>query len=63
LRSDNRLLIPLCLFGGVFLYALGASLFIREILLPELLPHLHAGGGFFAGGDFVGHFERAIEAS
>lgn len=47
-------------FLGVFVFTLAEDVFVRQILLPHLLPALHAGLGFMVG-DSVGYHEFAVE--
>ena len=43
--------------GVVFTAA--TALFIQIVLLPHLLPHLHAGNGLLVGGDWLGFHQMA----
>jgi hypothetical protein len=56
-------LLPATFFALVFVATLIVSLIIREILLPYVLPQLHAGNGFFVGGDSVGFHDQAVALS
>lgn len=40
-------------FASVFVYALSVGLLIQWVVLPVLLPGIHAGNGLLAGGDWV----------
>lgn len=44
-----------------FLYTASAGLLIQKILLPYLLPSLHAGHGLMAGTDSVGFHAEAVQ--
>lgn len=46
-------------FASVFAYTFGVGLFIQWVLLPVLLPDLHAGHGLFKGHDWVWFHEEA----
>lgn len=48
------------LFGVTALYVLLFGLLLRQWILPEILPHLHAGDGFLVGGDSVGYHQQAL---
>jgi len=43
-----------------FCFTAGAALFIQIVLLPHLIPRLHAGHGLLVGGDWVGFHEMAV---
>src|SRR5690349_5577491 len=49
----------LCAFG----LSLGVGLFIQLVLLPYILPGLHAGHGLLRGGDWIGFHEDAVALS
>ena len=49
------------IWGIAFLYTCVVSVFIQFLLLPYLLPHLHAGGGLFLGcPDCIGFNQIAV---
>lgn len=43
-----------------FAVALAAGLFIQLVLLPHILPGLHAGHGLLRGGDWIGFHEDGV---
>lgn len=47
LSSETKVLWKI--WGAAFLYVCAVNIFIQFILLPFLLPQLHAGGGLFVG--------------
>jgi len=47
-------------FWMSFCFTAGAALFIQIVLLPHLIPRLHAGHGLLVGGDWVGFHEMAV---
>lgn len=50
---SSNLRRSLVIFGGAFVYTLVAALAIQTIILPVLLPQLHAGHGLMVGHDSV----------
>lgn len=47
------------MFALAFVYALSAGLLIQWLVLPLLLPGIHAGHGLLAGGDWVAFHQEA----
>lgn len=47
-------------FLAVFAFTLIEGVFVRQVLLPHLIPSLHAGLGFMTG-DSIGYHEFAVE--
>jgi len=46
---------------GIFAFATAVGLFLQWIILPILLPQLHAGHGLMAGGDWIGFHQDGVK--
>jgi hypothetical protein len=58
-KHGVRDLLYFCLI--VFICTLIESTAVRTIVLPHLIPQLHAGQGFMAGSDSLGYHELALD--
>ena len=58
-KHGVRDLLYFCL--TVFIFTLIEIIAVRTIVLPHLMPQLHAGQGFMAGSDSLGYHELALD--
>lgn len=65
MRSFPALNLPTVTLGRIwaffFVYAVATALLLQLVVLPFLLPGLHAGNGLLVGGDWVGFHAIAAE--